>query len=184
MCKILLLPACFFLFVPAFSQQSDFLSLKKGDRTIETYFKGMPVAFIHLNGSAVNGVIENIHNDTVYIIQYDVRMSPTPWGTRVRDTIGHYDLRFHYKEIAAIPKPPAAFEFIRNGTLFMIGGGGYGFLHTFNGLIQKRKIYPSTLAISGGVAALGFAMRKLRKYYYPVGKKYQLQYIKMLPLQK
>ncbi|HRP54819.1 hypothetical protein [Agriterribacter sp.] len=184
MCKFLLLPACFFFSLSSFSQQSDFLSFRKRDRTIKTFFKGMPIEFVHLNGSAVNGIIEKIYNDTIYIVQYDVRMFPTMWGTRVRDTIGYYDLRFHYREIAAIPKPPKAFEFVRNGTLFMLSGGGYAFLHTFNGLTQKRKIYPSTLVISGGVAALGFTMRKLRKYYYPVGKKYKMEYIKMSPLQK
>ena len=182
--KLILLLPCFFFSLFSFSQQNDFLSFRKKDRTIKTYFKGMPIEFIHVNGSAVNGVIEKIYNDTLYMTQYDVRMSPTLWGTSVRDTIGHYDLRFHYIEIAAIPRPAKAFEFIRNGTLFMIGGGGYAFLHTFNGLIQKRKIYPSTLAVSGGVAVLGFTMRKLRKYYYPVGKKYKMEYIKMSALHK
>ena len=177
--KPLLLLAGLLFFIFSFGQQNDFLSLKKKGRTISTYFKGMPVAFIHINGSQINGIIEKVYNDTLYIKQYDIRMSPTPWGTRVRDTISHYDLRFHYREIAAIPKPPKAFEFVRNGTLFMIGGGGYAFLHTFNGLVQKKKIYPSTLAVSGGVAALGFTMYKLRKYYYPIGKKYRMEYIKM-----
>ena len=41
----------------------------------------------------------------------------------------------------------------------MIGGVGYAFLHTFNGIIQKRKIEPTTLAIAGGVALLGFTMK-------------------------
>lgn len=177
--KLLLLPACFFISLFSFSQQSDFLSFRKKDRTIKNYFKGMPIEFVHINGSGVHGIIEKIYNDTIYIKQYDVRMLSTPWGTSVQDTVGHYDLRFHYNEIAAIPRPPKAFEFVRNGTLFMIGGGGYAFLHTFNGLIQKEKIYPSTLLISGGVAALGFTMYKLRKYYYPVGKKYSIVYVKI-----
>ncbi|HTN05205.1 hypothetical protein [Agriterribacter sp.] len=179
MCKPLLLLACLFLSFYSFSQQNDFLSFRKKDRTIKSYFKGMPIAFVHINGSGVNGIIERVYNDTIYIKQFDVRMLPTPWGTSVQDTVGHYDLRFHYNEIAAIPRPPKAFEFVRNGTLFMIGGGGYAFLHTFNGLIQKETVYPSTLLISGGVAALGFTMHKLRKYYYPIGKKYSMVYVKM-----
>lgn len=139
----------------------------------------MPIEFVHSNGSSVSGVIERVYHDTLFMTLYDVRMSPTFWGTRTPDTIGKYDLRFHYKEIAAIPKPERSFEFVRNGTLFMVGGGGYAFLHTFNGLIQKKKIEPATVAISGGIAALGFAMRKLRKYYYPVGKKYTIEYVKI-----
>ena len=179
MCKPAMLILSLLFTLNSFGQQSDFLSFRKKDRTIKSYFKGMPITFVHINGSEVNGIIEKVYNDTIYIKQYDVRMFSTPWGTRVEDTLSSYDLRFHYKEIAAIPRPPKAFEFVRNGTLFMIGGGGYAFLHTFNGLVQKKKIYPSTLLISGGVAALGFTMHKLRKYYYPVGKKYRIEYIKM-----
>ncbi|HEX5025030.1 MAG TPA: hypothetical protein VFV68_07145 [Agriterribacter sp.] len=177
--KALLLVTCFFTSSFSFSQQSDFLSFRKKDRTIKNYFKGAPIEFVHINGSYVSGTIERIYKDTLYIKQYDVRMAPTPWGTRTPDTIGHYDLRFYYKEIAAIPKPGRAFEFVRNGTLFMIAGGGYAFLHTFNALIQKTKIDPVALAISGGVALLGFTMHKFRKYYYPVGKKYRIEYIEM-----
>ncbi|MCO5234947.1 MAG: hypothetical protein M9933_01660 [Chitinophagaceae bacterium] len=170
-----------FLCLPlyALAQQSDFISFRKKDRTLKTFFKGMPIQFIHTSGSYVNGIIEKIDHDTLYIKQYDVRMIPTPWGTRVQDTISHYDLRFHYREIAAIPRPPRSFEFIRNGTLFMICGGGYAFLHTFNGLIQKAKISPPTLAISGAVAAAGFTMLKLRKHYYPIGEKYKIVYVPM-----
>jgi len=177
--KALLLVSCSFISFFSFSQQSDFLSLRKKDRTIKNYFKGAPIEFIHVNGSYVSGTIERIYKDTLYVKQYDVRMAPTFWGTRIQDTIGHYDLRFHYKEIAAIPKPGKSFEFVRNGTLFMIVGGGYAFLHTFNALIQKTKIDPVALAISGGVALLGFTMHKFRKYYYPVGEKYRIEYIEM-----
>lgn len=139
----------------------------------------MPIEFIHKNGSTISGIVEKVYHDTIYIKQYDVRMFPTPWGTQVQDTIGHYDMRFNYKEIAAIPRSPKGFEFVRNGTLFLIGGGGYAFLHTFNGLIQKREIDAATLLISGGFAATGFVMYKRRKYYYPIGKKYTLEYIEM-----
>jgi len=163
----------------AFPQQSDFLSLKKNGRTIKNYFKGAPIAFIHVNGSLIEGTLERVYKDSIFIYNYDIRMTPTLWGTRFADTVGRYDLRYHISEIAAIPKPGKSFEFVRNGTLFMIGGIGYAFLHTFNGLIQKRKIEPGTLAIAGGVALLGFTMKKLRKYYYPIGKKYTIAYVKL-----
>ncbi len=177
--KVLPLVMCFFTSFFSFSQQSDFLSLKKKDRTIKNYFKGAPIEFVHVNGYYISGIIERIYKDTLYVKQYDVRMAPTFWGTRTRDTMGHYDLRFHYKEISSIPKPEKSFEFVRNGTLFMIAGGGYAFLHTFNSLIQKTQIDPATLAISGGVALLGFTMYKLRRYYYVIGKKYSLQYVQI-----
>lgn len=161
------------------AQQSDFISLQKKGRTIKSYFKGSYIEFIHLNGLQVNGYIDRIYNDSLFMYAYDIRMTPTYWGTRAADTVGKINLKYSLNEIAAIPKPGKGFEFIRNGTLFMIGGGGYAFLHTFNGLIQKKKIYPSTLAISGGVALVGFTMKKLRKYYYPIGKKYTISYVQL-----
>lgn len=177
--KLKLTLACLFVYSIALGQQDDFISFGKRDRTLRTYFKGMPIAFIHRNGDFINGTIQKIQRDSIFIKQYDIRMMPTPWGTASKDTISYYDLRFHYKEIAAFPRPPRSFEFVRNGTFFMITGGGYTFLHTFNGLIQKHPLDGATLAISGGVAALGFTMKKLRKYYYPIGKKYTIKYIKM-----
>lgn len=161
------------------AQQSDFFSLKKNNRTIRHYFAGSFIEFIHRNGTAVYGNITLVQNDSFYITQYDVRMLPNPWGTRTADTVASYMMRFHMEEIAAIPKPEKGFEFIRNGTLLMVGGSTYAFLHTTNGLIFKKKIYPSTILISGGVAAVGYGMRKLRKYFYPIGKKYQLTYIRL-----
>lgn len=161
------------------AQQSDFISFRKNNRTIKTYFKGMSIEFINPGGAYINGIIESIRNDTIYIKQYDVRMLQTHWGTQSPDTISHYNLRFHYHDITAIPKPPQAFEFIRNGTLFIISGSGYAFLHIFNGLIQKRSINFNTVAVAGAVAAVGFTMLKLRKHFYPIGTKYRIVYMKM-----
>lgn len=153
--KVLPLVMCFFTSFFSFSQQSDFLSLKKKDRTIKNYFKGAPIEFVHVNGYYISGIIERIYKDTLYVKQYDVRMAPTFWGTRTRDTMGHYDLRFHYKEISSIPKPEKSFEFVRNGTLFMIAGGGYAFLHTFNSLIQKTQIDRSTPHLTRSAFSFG-----------------------------
>lgn len=175
----LALIALLFIPVTIAAQQSDFISLKKKDRTIKSYFKGSSFEFIHRNGTGIGGYIDRIYKDTLYMYAYDIRMTPTPWGTRLADTVGKINLKFELHEIAAIPKSRKGFEFVRNGTLFMIGGVGYAFLHTFNGLIQKAKIHPSTLAISGGVALAGFTMRKLRKYYYPIGEKYTISYVQL-----
>lgn len=181
MARCLLLLSFLFIFHKAFSQQSDFISLKKNGRTIKNYFTGSSFEFVHANGSMVSGFINRIYKDTLYMYLYDIRMTPTPWGTRFADTVGKYDLKYSFKEIVAIPKPGKGFEFIRNGSIFMIGGVGYAALHTINGLIQKSKIEPSVLAISGGVALVGFTMRKLRKYYYTIGKKYTIEYVQLTP---
>lgn len=161
------------------AQPSDFLVLKKNGTTIKTFMKGASIDFVHKNGSRITGTITKIVNDSIYLMWYDVRMAATYWGTQVQDTVTKNELRFHYNEIGAFPRPPKGFEFVRNGDLFMIAGVGYAALHTVNGLIQHTEISPTVIGVSLGVAAVGFTMHKLRKYYFPIGKKYTLEYISL-----
>jgi hypothetical protein len=170
----------FFTYSPGYSQGSDLLLLKKSrTKTIQTFFAGSYIHFTDINGRDESGVIKKIERDTLFIIHHDVRRSYNIWGTSVADTIAAFLNRYHYNEIRALYKPPKSFEFIRNGTLFMIGGTGYAVLHLVNSAIQSEKVDGKTLAIAGGVAAAGFIMYKMRKYKYTIGKKYQLNYIGM-----
>ncbi len=163
-----------------YSQGSDLLLLKKSrTKTIQTFFAGSFIHFTDINGRDESGVIKKIERDTLFIIHHDVRRSYNIWGTSVADTIGAFLNKYHYNEIRALYKPPKSFEFIRNGTLFMIGGAGYAALHLANSAIQNEKVVGKSLAIAGGVAAAGFIMYKMRKYKYTIGKKYQLNYIGM-----
>lgn len=182
MCRFFIVLAISFLSAGAYAQQSDFISFKKRDRTITNYFKGMELDFIHKNGSLVHGVINSIHNDTIFMIFSDVRMLPTYWGTAAADTVAKYDMRFHYNEIAAIPKPFRGIGVIRRGGLFIVGGATYAVLHTVNGLIQKDRIDPLTIAISGGVVLAGYGLRKSVKTKYVIGKKYTLNYVNLQTL--
>lgn len=175
---VLSLCICSFCCV-SFAQPGDFISFRKKNRTIKNFYQGSFLEFIHKNGSYVSGTVQRVRHDTIFMIQHDIRMMPNRWGTQSPDTLGSYSLQFHYREIAAFPKPAAGFEFIRNGTLFMIGGTGYAFLHSVNGIIQKDKIEPRSMAIAGGVALLGWGMKKMRRYYYPIGKKYKVEYISL-----
>lgn len=175
----------FFLFTVCvyslgYSQGSDLLLLKKSrTKTIQTFFAGSFIHFTDINGRDESGVIKKIERDTLFIIHHDVRRSYNIWGTSVADTVSAFLNRYHYNEIKALYKPPKSFEFIRNGTLFMIGGAGYAALHLANSAIQNEKVVGKSLAIAGGVAAAGFIMYKMRKYKYTIGKKYQLNYIGM-----
>jgi hypothetical protein len=166
--------------VPVYSQGSDLILLKKNNgQTIQTFFAGSFIHFFDNTGREESGVIKKIERDTLFIIHYDVRRQYNMWGTSVADTMSAFLNRYHYNEIKAIRKPPKSFEFVRNGTLFMIAGTGYAVLHVANAAILDEKVDGTTLAIAGGVAAVGFAMRKLRKYNYSIGDKYHLSYIGM-----
>ncbi len=162
-----------------FAQQNDFISFKKKGRTVANYFKGVPIHFIRKNGDHINGMINRIERDSIFLTFHDVRMIPNQWGTAAPDTIARYDMRFHYNEIAAIPKPFTGLGVIRRGGLFIVGGTTYAVLHTVNGLIQKDKIDPTTIAVSGAVVLAGYGLRKSVKTRYPIGKKYTIEYIRL-----
>ena len=85
------------------------------------------------------------------------------WGTTMADTLSAYLIKYHYKEIVSIPRDTKSFQFVRDGTLFMIGGVAYAVLHSVNAAIKKEPVDGTSLAIAGGVAAMGFAMRKLQR---------------------
>jgi hypothetical protein len=163
-----------------YSQGSDLLLLKKSKKkTMQTFFAGSFIRFTDINGREESGVIKKIERDTLFIIHHDIRRGYNIWGTSVADTVSAFLNRYHYNEIQALYKPPKSFEFIRNGALFMIAGTGYAVLHLANSAIQSEKVDGKTMAIAGGVAALGFIMYKMRKYKYQIGKKYRLTYISM-----
>jgi hypothetical protein len=164
--------------IAGYAQGSDLLLLKKANgKTLQKYFAGSFIHFKDINGREESGIIKTIERDTLFIIYHDIRRSYNMWGTSVADTVSAFLNKYHYNEIAYFYKPPRSFEFIRNGVLFMIAGTGYATLHLANAAIQSDKVDGKTMAIAGGVAAVGFIMYKLRKYTYPVGKKYQLTYI-------
>ena len=146
---------------------------------MQTFFAGSFIHFTDINGREESGVIKKIERDTLFIIHHDVRRSYNMWGTSVADTVSAFLNRYHYNEIQAVFKTPKSFEFIRNGAIFMIAGTGYAVLHLANSAIQSEPVDGKTMAIAGGVAAVGFIMYKLRKYEYTIGNKYQLVYIGM-----
>ncbi len=178
--KLLLVLVLASIYISCRAQRSDILLLKKKNgRTVQSFFSGSYIYFIDKSGREMSGIIKNIKRDTLFIKYYDVKRAYTRWGTTVADTITTYLFRYHYNEIKAIPKTLKAFEFVRDGTLFMIGGAGYAALHLINSAIQEEKVVGETLAIAGSIAAAGLTMRKLRKKNYVVGKKYFLHYVNM-----
>lgn len=166
--------------ITASSQGTDIMVLKKRNgRTMKTFVRGSSIQFIDISGHKVSGTLFRIAKDSLYLLNYDIRSAYTMWGTMVQDTVSANLTRYHFRELTHIAKPPRSFEFVRNGTLFMLGGTSYAVLHTVNGAIKKEPLNVQDLAISGGIAVTGFLMMKLRKYYYPIGDRYRLNYIDM-----
>jgi hypothetical protein len=161
-----------------YAQGSDIIVLKKRNTiTKKTFFAGSQIHFIDIAGSEVNGVIKKIANDSLYINLYDSRRQYTIWGTSFLDTIAVFTSKYHYKEIREIIKPTKGFGFIKNGLLFIIGGVGYSFLHTFNAIYLKEKLDGKTMAISGAAVLNGLLLKKTHHNSIRLGKHYYLQYI-------
>jgi len=173
----------------AFSQASDFIVVKKHDRTVKSYFPGLPITLETESNSWVNGWITAIHHDSVFIKQYDVRQVPTTWGVMVLDTAGSYIVGVDYKEIKRIEfdERGQSFGYVKNGAIFMIGGLGYALLNVVNGQYLHESITDSknmrSLGIALGVAGAGFILNRI-EHHKNRRWKYVIEYIRMNDVKK
>ena len=172
-----------FIYYSCLSQPSDFIILKKDNRTIKSFFAGSMIGLQTTNGF-YSGIITAVKKDSLFINQYDVRQVPTNLGVYVLDTMATYRLKFNYKEIIKIENQK------RKGFNWAASGGsllGGGILITAVGLgtwafTKPGTQYHASLALVIGGAALagiGYLLLKSNGYYYAIGKKYRLEYIKV-----
>jgi hypothetical protein len=187
--KPILLSICLLLFGgTAFSQQADFIVLKKkNNRTLKTYYAGSFISAVTYGGFQINGWIKDIRNDSIIIRQEELRQFQQEFGM-VLDTLV-YTIVIDYREIkqwnytrgytwggrkgfvqVAVPK------------ILMIGGTGFIVLELVNTAYRKESLNEgnklSSLAIAGGVALAGLGMEALQNRNKKVGKKYQVVYVK------
>ena len=175
--KPLLLIVAMTIALGAAGQGWDMVLLKRSGKTMTNFMPGARISFSTSDGQQAEGIIRKIERDSIFLTYLDIRRGYTQWYTPVLDTVSAYLLSYDFRKISRINRPPAGFEFIRNGSLFMIGGTAYGLVHVTNSVIQKQPVVPKSLAIAGAFVAGGYLMKRLRKHYYPIGKKYKLEYI-------
>ena len=122
-CRLLLLSLFLFNTFSALSQSSDFLLLKKKDKTLHSYYPGSNIEFTTVNNIYRNGVISSLHNDSIFISEYLVRQLPTTLGTVIYDTAGSFRFAYPYRDIAVVgPKSKKGFDFKSSG--YSLFGGG------------------------------------------------------------
>ncbi len=175
------------LFVSAtsFSQASDFVKVKKrNNRTVKTFFPGSFISCQTVYKNFINGVVQDIKNDSLFIKEYDIRAVPTQWGVARVDTLGSYVIGVHYKDLLIIDvQKRESFGFIKNGTLLMVGGIGYATLNVINGKYLKEPITGpdnlKSLGISLGVAGVGYLLNRVNKFRSENGRKYRIEYVHM-----
>lgn len=182
----LLLPALFCLVHHnSAAQVSDFISVRKANgRTVKTYMTGMPVIFETNSGTAVNGWITAIRNDSVFVQEYVVRRVINNWGLFQLDTLGSITQPVHYKSIARI-KVFKKRRFIRGkiDKLLILGGTGYFVLNLANGAYLGQPITSKEnlrrLGISLGAVGAGLLIQK----FFPINnyttRRHHIVYVNM-----
>ncbi|MDI3320141.1 hypothetical protein [Pinibacter soli] len=180
MYKIILLISFAFSTMMA-SAQSDFIVVKKrNNRTVKTFMPGSTITITTFQDYVLTGPVDTIRDDSIFVRMYNIRVMPTQFGTTIIDTAGSNVRGVNYKDIQKIDVgKKESFVFIKNGTLFMIGGLGYIALHLINGAYLHESPNGASIAIAGGVAAAGFIMNRIYHSRKKHGKLYKIEYIHM-----
>lgn len=172
-----------FLFISyAAIAQGDMLFLKKKGKVVKTFYTGSVIDY-DIGMGAQEAQIENMRDDTLFLIQYQVQRMMSTFGTIIWDTVAAYRSEIGYNEIQALSKPrTGAFTLNTMGaTLF-----GSGALLTVGGLLTRvfakkdTRYYASStfLITSAALTATGYLlMLNKPEKKWVIGKKYSLQYI-------
>lgn len=160
--------------------QSDFIILKKKDRTIKTFYAGQNIEFVTTGGAYRNAFINQIKNDSIFLQEFLIRRIPSTLGFIINDTTGSFRYSYNYKEIKSFGRENKHFNVGGSGAA-LLGGGtllalGSGVVY----LADREKFSPALLAASVGLAGLGYTMSKAGNKAITIGKNnYQLQYMNM-----
>lgn len=167
----------------ASSQLSDFLSVqKRKGGTVKNFIVGSPITFITTSGNVVEGIIKQLRNDTVTVLNYNVRQYQTDYGAVLFDTLSFISVN-NYKEIAGV------YIFRNRGwgqrriaSVLMAGGAGYFILNLVNTAYRKEdmgsKENLTTLVGSTVAFGVGWLLKRNAPSGF-TGKRYEIKYMNM-----
>jgi len=139
--------------------QTNLLVLEKNGENVKTYSAGMGITIETIYHQWFDGIITGIRNDSIFVNGFP----------------------FHYKEIEAIRRDRKKLNYEADGVLLMVAGGGVIILGAVNGLYRgdKAGTWYSTISYITAAAMIlgGYLLMKSRYKYYPIGKKYTLNYL-------
>ena len=142
----------------------------------------------------ISGYVTKVQNDSFYVKRMAIRYSLL--GT---DTVHFGDFPIALSDVYAMPRKGEQVSFqndqvvvtlghekwvwVKNGTLFMVVGGGYTFLNVTNTLIQGDNPFAhdniARIAIGTATFLIGFILHKAYQPVLIMGKKYHLQTVKV-----
>jgi len=175
---IKLLPAILFLFYSSVGHsQQNMLAFKKGNKTIERFWKGNFIAFQLTNQEWRKGEITKIQNDSFFIRPMIIKYS-----LMATDTFHYAVIGFAFSDVYAMPKKGYLVDYvdgrfqisrsgghvhwywIKSGWIFRVGAVGYAALNLTNGLIENDfSIKDGRLAIAAGVFLFGTLLKHIYK---------------------
>jgi hypothetical protein len=177
---LLLLGFFICLEVPA---QSDLLVLKKKETTLQSWSSGSYIIFRFTNRQWIEGFVRKVQNDSIWLNQVQINRVFNNWGFYSFDTSQLGMMKFHVKEISAVPKKNFSNNIITNGKLFQVGSGAFIFLNVFNSAIHKEPVFASDnlprLGVASAVFLLGTILARSHNMYWEMGKRYQFKTIQL-----
>jgi hypothetical protein len=146
------------------AQQSDFIILKKkNNRTLKTYASGSFIMAETSSGFVLNGYIEDIRNDSIYIHQEETKLMNKGFGMEldtIRYSIGlpvSQIMRYYYQGYNWGGRKKG-FVQVTLPRLMMLGGFGYTALELVNTAYRKESITSNNKPVAlGTAAAIGLA---------------------------
>jgi hypothetical protein len=159
--------------------QSDLLVMKQRGHIIQTWVRGSYFSFQFVNKQWIQGQIRDLRNDSLLIDVLVIRSVITSYGVPGIDT-GHAGLlKFHVKEVYAMPKRNLGSGLLANGKLLQFGSGGFIFLNIFNSLTNNEPVFGGNnlkaIGIATGIFGIGTLLAVTRKDYVVLGRKYTLE---------
>ncbi len=162
------------------AQTSDFIILKKGNKTIRNIFSGTSIQFVSTTGAYRDALITSIRNDSIYLQEFLVRRVPTVYGSYMNDTVGSFRYTYHYHQVQSFGKKSnKGFNVNGSGAALMGGGILLTIASGVSYLADKDKFSPELLGAAVALGGLGYLISTSGKKGIVIGKKYSLQYMKM-----
>ncbi|MFT3904068.1 MAG: hypothetical protein QM727_12905 [Niabella sp.] len=186
----LLIFLCLLISTSATGQIRDFISVKKKNGvTVKNFYVGNQIIFsTHSGQRIIDGPIDKMTNDSVFIRFYNVVTYPTVIGTRIYDTLSTHVLPYYYKDIKTIYSNLGG----NKGRLMPItltfaqrAGLGYIVLNLINSAVSGESVTESrnlrNLGIAAGVTAAAYYLKGRRegRPEKVFSRRYRVVYVKM-----
>ena len=183
--RIFILTLFIFAGIVVKAQSSDFIILKKKNKTVKLFYKADNIEFVTATGAYRNAVINNIKNDSIFLQEFLISKRPTTLGFFVIDTLGSFKFAYNYQEIYHFGQENKKFNLAGSGAT-LVGGGSLIVLASGVAYLADNKNFsPALLAAGAGLTAIGYLISKGSNQGITIGKRhYRLEYISTNVLKK